>query len=248
MQFPDGWMLLHIQRNLLCHLVIALGLIAAIAGCRQAPPEYVSHYTPSPATTQAPPGPAAVAIIGGSYTAGTVFGGMGRNGWPALTATRLGQQGIDIIPSVGAEDGSGYVTPGDDHRTVLADQIPMVVRPDDKLVVIFGSRSESDVPTEVLEPSVRHSLDAVQAAAPDAKIIVIGPVSTEPDPPENVLKSRDVARTEADSTGATFVDPIAEGWFLNLPDLIGPDGMHPTDAGHTYLADKIAPLISQQLQ
>mgnify|MGYP002623887115 CR=1 FL=1 len=47
--------------------------------------------------------------------------------------------------------------------------------------------------------------------------------------------------------GATFVDPIAEGWFVGRPELIGADGVHPTDAGHQYLADKIAPLIGARL-
>ena len=47
--------------------------------------------------------------------------------------------------------------------------------------------------------------------------------------------------------GATFVDPIAERWFVDRPDLIGRDGVHPTDAGHAYMADKIAPLIGAEL-
>ena len=41
--------------------------------------------------------------------------------------------------------------------------------------------------------------------------------------------------------GAAFVDPIAERWFVGQPGLIGADGVHPTDAGHEYMADKIAP-------
>ena len=79
------------------------------------------------------------------------------------------------------------------------------------------------------------------------EIVVIGPVWTDPDPPPDVLQTRDVIQTEAGSKGAIFVDPIAEGWFRDNPDLIGSDGVHPTDAGHAYMADKIAPLIAQQL-
>ncbi|MGA7055683.1 MAG: SGNH/GDSL hydrolase family protein, partial [Mycobacterium sp.] len=44
-----------------------------------------------------------------------------------------------------------------------------------------------------------------------------------------------------------FVDPIGDRWFVDRPDLIGADGVHPTDAGHAYLAAKIAPLIRMQL-
>jgi lysophospholipase L1-like esterase len=31
------------------------------------------------------------------------------------------------------------------------------------------------------------------------------------------------------------------------PELIGRDGVHPTDAGHSYMAQRIAPLIYGQL-
>jgi phospholipase/lecithinase/hemolysin len=44
-----------------------------------------------------------------------------------------------------------------------------------------------------------------------------------------------------------IVDPLTERWFVGRPDLIGADGVHPTDAGHAYMADKIAPLIRAQL-
>jgi len=40
-----------------------------------------------------------------------------------------------------------------------------------------------------------------------------------------------------------FIDPLVEGWFVGRPDLIGSDGVHPNDAGHAYLAAKIARLI-----
>lgn len=52
---------------------------------------------------------------------------------------------------------------------------------------------------------------------------------------------------QAQLAGATFVDPIAARWFVSRPDLIGADGVHPTDAGHAYMAGKIAPLIGTQL-
>jgi lysophospholipase L1-like esterase len=62
-----------------------------------------------------------------------------------------------------------------------------------------------------------------------------------------VLQIRDILDTAALAAGAAFVDPLTERWFVGMPDLIGADGVHPTDAGHAYLADKIAPLIRAQL-
>jgi lysophospholipase L1-like esterase len=62
-----------------------------------------------------------------------------------------------------------------------------------------------------------------------------------------MLMIRDVLNAAARAAGAAFVDPIGDRWFVDRPDLIGPDGVHPNDAGHEYLADKIAPLIRIQL-
>jgi lysophospholipase L1-like esterase len=237
-------------------IVFVLCLIASVTACQHTPPEYVSHYTPSPTaqsvSTQAalsdPQAPAAeVAIIGDSYTGGTAIGGQGPDGWPALVTARLRQQGIDIAPSVEAENGSGYASPGANLGDMFSDQIPKVVRQNDRVVVIFGSGGDPAVPPDQLQPAVRQTLDAVRAAAPQAKIVVIGPASTNPDPSPDLLATRDVEKTEADATGAVFVDPIAAAWFKDRPELVGPDGTSPTDAGHAFMADQIAPIIAQQL-
>lgn len=237
--------------------VFLLLLIAAVTGCEHAPPEYVSRYTP-PASPGAPPPPvaaggapadaAAVAVIGDSYTEGTAFGGEGPDGWPALVAAQLRRQGIDIVPFVEAEEGSGYVTPGINEGNVFSDQISKVVRPNERVVIVFGSRGDSDVTADQLQPAVRQTLDQISAAAPQARLVVIGPVSTNPDPPPTMLEARDVLRTETQSMGAEFVDPIEDGWFGDRPDLIAPDGTHPNDAGHAYMAEKIAPLIAQEMR
>ena len=47
-----------------------------------------------------------------------------------------------------------------------------------------------------------------------------------------MLQIRDVLSAAAAAAGAAFVDPIADRWFVDRPDLIGADGVHPTDAGH----------------
>jgi lysophospholipase L1-like esterase len=236
------------------NVLLVLWLVALVTGCQHEPPPYVSRYTPSssteaaaPASKEALPAAAAVAIIGDSYTGGTATGGQGSDGWPALVTARLRQQGIDIAASVAADDGSGYATPGIGLGDTFSDQIPKVVRQDDRLVVIFGSGADPAVPPDQLQPAVRQTLDAVRAAAPKAKAVVIGPTSTNPDPSASLLQTRDVIRTEADATGAVFVDPIAARWFINRPDLLGPNGNVPTDAGHSFMADQIAPIVVQQL-
>jgi hypothetical protein len=47
-----------------------------------------------------------------------------------------------------------------------------------------------------------------------------------------VRNDRDVISTAVEVAGATFVDPLGEGWYVDQPGVIGVDGAHPTVAGH----------------
>lgn len=79
-------------------------------------------------------------------------------------------------------------------------------------------------------------------------MLVIGPVwgLTDQIPP-GVSEARDEIRAQATAFGATFVDPIAEAWFADHPEMLSSSAGRVNDAGHYYLAEKIAPLIVQQL-
>ena len=226
---------------------VVLCLLVALTGCNHQPPEYVSRYT-APVSAPPPPPPTPVAIIGDVYTSGSEMGEYGAHGWPALVTAQLQQQGITIDPKVGAQDGSGYVAVGHVHDRVFADRVPEVVRPDTKVVVLFGSANDMETPADELTTAVGNTLAAAKTAAPAARLLVIGPAWGDTYAPQELLAVRDIVQAGAEAAGATFVDPITEGWFTDQADLIGVDGITPTAAGHTYLADKIGPFIALQLQ
>ena len=121
------------------------------------------------------------------------------------------------------------------------------VRADDNLVVFFGSRNDEPVDPQRFPGMAANTFQMARRSAPGAKLLVIGPPWPTAAPPQAVLRIRDNLRDQAFAAGAVFVDPIAQGWFVGRPDLIGPDGVHPTDGGHAYMAVKIAPLIYDQL-
>lgn len=187
-----------------------------------------------------------VAVIGDSYTSGSVEGGQGAAGWTELTWQMLARSGVRIVADVAAEGGAGYGVPGN-RGSVFRDLAARAVRPDDALVVFFGSRNDQDADAAQLPTMIRDTFDLARQVAPEAKLLVIGPPWPTADVPDTVLRVRDILSFEAYAVGAEFVDPIADGWFVGAPDLIGGDGVHPTDAGHAYLADKIEPLIQTQL-
>jgi len=113
--------------------------------------------------------------------------------------------------------------------------------------VFFGSRNDQPVDPQLFSALALETLRLARFAAPSAQVLVIGPPWPTTCVPPELLVIRDSLRDQAAAVGAMFVDPIAEGWFIGRPDLIGQDGIHPTDAGHVYMAERIAPLIYGQL-
>lgn len=187
-----------------------------------------------------------ISVIGDSYTTGGDEGGTGTKGWPTQVWRALTQHGIAVTPTVAAEGGAGYCTRGD-RGSVFEDLAVRAVKPTDVLVVFFGSRNDMAVDPTRLSVAMYGTFTLARQIARSAKFLVIGPAWPTADPPPAVRRIRDVLGYQAELAGATFVDPIAARWFVGAPDLIGADGVHPNDAGHTYLATKLAPLIGAQL-
>lgn len=186
-----------------------------------------------------------IAVVGDSYTAGTAAGGRGPQSWPQTMGHLLAAHGMQIDADVQAEGGAGYAHIGERGATFQS-LTARAVHDDDELVVFFGS--VNDVPMDPLYPvTVARTFRLARTLAPDARFLVIGPVWPSADPPPELFEVRDNLRSEATMAGARFVDPVAAHWLAGHPELIGPDRIHPNDAGHVYLAKKIAPLVVREL-
>ena len=187
-----------------------------------------------------------IAVIGDSYTAGSAEGGNGPNGWPVLAGQLLAREGVEVDADIAAEGGAGYGQRGS-RGNIFQDLTAQAVRRNDVLVVFFGSRNDEPADPQTFPALAAGTFRLARFGAPGAKLLVIGPPWPTASPPPAVLKIRDSLRDQAALAGAAFIDPITEGWFVGRPNLIGLDGVHPTDAGHAYLAEKIAPIIFDQL-
>ncbi|KAA0108807.1 SGNH/GDSL hydrolase family protein [Mycolicibacterium sp. P9-22] len=187
-----------------------------------------------------------VAVVSDSYTTGTDLGGLGANGWPALAWRMLADQGRPVTADVAAEGRAGYGVRGD-HNSTFGDLTARAVRPDDALVVFFGSRN--DQPVDALEVAglARNAFELARRRAPTARLLVIGPPWPTADVPVRITQIRDALALVAMASGARFVDPLVERWFVGRPELIAIDGVHPTDTGHRYLAERISALIAAEL-
>jgi len=187
-----------------------------------------------------------IAVIGDSYTTGTDEGGLFPRSWTARVWQALSARGVRIAADVAAEGKAGYGVRGD-HGSIFEDLLSIAVKPADVLVVFFGSRNDQGVDPRLLAKRARDTFAQARRFAPSARLLVIGPPWPTADVPAPMLQVRDVLNVAARAAGAAFVDPIGERWLVNRPDLIGPDGVHPNDAGHEYLASKLAPLIRMHL-
>jgi hypothetical protein len=231
---------MRVSASRLATFLISVALLAGLA--LNAPS---MRTTPYDALTAGSP-VTRIAVIGDSYTNGTAIGGQGAKAWPTLAWMTLARRGMQVAADVAAEGRAGYGVRGD-QGNLFGDLTPRVVKPDDALVVFYGSRNDQGIDPNVLSGQIFNALSQARGIAPNARLLVIGPPWPTPDGPPAVLQIRDVLSFQSMIAAATFVDPIAAGWFMDRPDLIGPDGVHPTDAGHAYMADKIAPLIGDQL-
>lgn len=191
--------------------------------------------------------PNRIAVIGDSYTSGYQDTGRGPANWTALAWQNLAGRGMDVIADVAAEGGAGYGVRGN-HGSLFGDLTAHAVHPDDDVLVFFGSRNDQDADPTQLDRLIADTLGLARRTAPGARILVIGPPWPTADVPGSVWRIRDLLNNDAAVVGARFVDPLAEQWFVGRPDLIGPDGVHPNNAGQVYLSEKIAPLIAAELE
>jgi lysophospholipase L1-like esterase len=172
-------------------------------------------------------------------------GGNGPANWTEVARQLLAADGYPVDLSVLGLSGSGYVRVGGTGMT-FTEAITGAVTDQTQLVVVFGSINDGSIGSAEVASSAALALQRIDRAAPQALVMIIGPQWIDGNPPANLLAIRDaLATTVAAHPRASFVDPLAEGWFDGaFVSLIGNDGLHPTDAGHRHLAELIAPRMA----
>ena len=112
----------------------------------------------------------------------------------------LAQDGVRIAADVAAEGRAGYGVHGD-HGSVFEDLTATAVKPDDALVVFFGSRNDQGVDPGLLADRVCEHFRSGAPVAPSARFLVIGPPWPTADVPEPMLQIRDVLNAAAAGRG-----------------------------------------------
>jgi len=119
--------------------------------------------------------------------------------------------------------------------------LPRVVESDPDIVVVSGGRN--DLQREHVEQAVTAFYDEVRRQLPDVRLIVTSPLWDDSPTPDALLALREHVAAAAENAGAEYLD--LGDLFLDRPDLIAYDDLHPNEEGLALIARRIDELLAR---
>jgi lysophospholipase L1-like esterase len=229
-------------------LILLAVLAVAVAGFAvmrpldkpPAPVPAAATYTPAPVEIKH----AKVAVfVGDSLTVGSGVTQV-PNRWSTLVSNYFGWGEVNL-----AQGGTGFVRTGamESCKQTFCPAFPArvadIVKADPDVVVVLGGRNDAPLLTEDVYPAVKKFYSSLRKALPKTPIIAVSSFWDDDPTPESVPALNDVIKAEVTAVKGTFID-VGE-LYAGKPNLIGKDGVHPTDAGYALLAKTIETQIEK---
>lgn len=218
-------------------LVVVLGLWRPLAAPTKPVAAASDPAALSPAALTLPDSPR-VLVFGDSWTWGAAASDP-TSGYAYLVADLIGGETI-----VNGEPGSGYLRQGRFGHTYGERIAALDPASAPDAVIIQGSINDRKLGAPGYREAVTAAWDALAQTYPDATIIVLGPA------PHHLPIGKGTARIDRDlrdlaaARGWWYISPIEQAWITeaNYRDVIDVEvgNKHPSDAGHRYLADRLA--------
>jgi lysophospholipase L1-like esterase len=227
-------------------------------------------YLPPGASMWKPATPARrIMVLGDSIPGGSNMNtGGGQGTWFPRAARLLGYR--DAWNE--ALGQTGYIAAG--STATLGTRAPIDVIPHNPdVLVIFAGYNDVGGSQSAISSAAASLYSAIQSGLPNCRTYVIGCWSPTGSPGSSITNTDTTLRTAAAAAGLPFISPISGSvynaagtliathgpWITgtgrvgattgsgNADTYIGTDAVHPTDAGHKYLADRVVAAI-QELQ
>ena len=207
----------------------------SVAGAADVAPAPGTSASPTPLVAD---GPSSVTFLGDSWTEGV--GATAARGYAVLAGEQLGWE-YDLL----GVSGSGYSLRGKDGvRGSFGERVDETVATGADVIVVQGSLNEHRSTLEALAPAARETLGRLRAATdPAVRIVVLGAAYNPGVPAGTIDAINAVIRVAAAQAGVEFVDVAAENWSDPADPGIWFDPIHPNDAGHQRIADRLVPLL-----
>lgn len=175
-----------------------------------------------------------LAVLGASFAAGTGAGSP-RQAWPEVLADTIGWRVV-----VSANPGAGFVAGGARSLGPLSRLLPKLDLPHlhPALVIIQSGHNDVGAPPALLRAGVEQLIRLVRMESPTSAIAVLTVFPTGDHPAQAVwdTDAEIVAATHSADPHAVVFDPLVSKW--HFPRLA--DGLHPTTAGHRWIAGELA--------
>ncbi|WP_345558391.1 SGNH/GDSL hydrolase family protein [Nonomuraea rosea] len=207
----------------------------ALSGCSGA----VAGSTParSPVTPAVPARQVAPVLmfVGDSFTVGSGPVPAWRT-YASETGRLLGWQ-----PVIAGAGGTGYLNGGRVGRTFQRSfEVELAWRPQPDVLVLSGGHNDQRWSTVRVGRAAERLVEDVRAHWPGTRIVMVGPIWLD-GAPAKAYRVRDALARAAGREGVPFLDPMRERWVTGRPsDVMLPDGVHPTAAGHERIAAWLA--------
>jgi acyl-CoA thioesterase I len=216
-------------------VLIALGVLLVFGSVTTAEAAVVTDLALS-----APPRPL-LAVVGASFSAG-VGAGSPRNAWPEVVARTVGWR-----LAVSADSGAGYVNPGLGHRgpfARLAANLDLR-RLHPAVVIIQGGHDDIGEPPSLVSQRVIQLIHLVRTASPESRIdlITVFYAGNRPSAAAVAMDTTIVTAARQADPGITVFDPLTGHWQFPR----SADHLHPSPAGHRWIADHLIPTLRRQV-
>lgn len=235
-------MALAIAGALAVAVAVTLGITRPWLPPAETPPVAAAEGGISPAALTLPEDPE-VLVFGDSWTYGSAAT-VPTDGYAYRLARLI--PGDTVVRGV---RGSGYQKPGLDGPDFLTRVADLEQWIDPDLIILQGSINDRRSDAASYPAAVNAVWDAMVAKYPGVPIVILGPAPHElPVGASTARIDRDLERLAA-ARGWWYISPVQEKWitdanYLQLID-VGAGRKHPTDAGHAYLADKVAAALER---
>ncbi len=142
---------------------------------------------------------------------------------------------IELNPSV---PGLGFVNNRD---LIPNDLVELIVAEEPDVVIVTMGLNDNFLPAESaedLEKAISDDIDTFADELPDAHLVVVEPFWYSDDRPDTVETIIGWVKDAATQVDADYIAG-ASHWLEGHPEWMASDGIHPNDAGHAAIAERM---------
>ncbi len=224
-------------------LFVGLDLVQRDRGAERQAGAEAASYSPPPLSS---PQPRLVSVISDELAGAQPGSDAEQEGPPSWISIVPQRVSVRLSPFI--YPSSGYTIRGFDDDPNGSTFVTRAGRISDttSLAVFVGGAADRGRARTTISKAATTAYADVKEIAPQARVVVVGPVWPTADPPADVLAVRDALRTAAGVADATWVDPIGSRWLAGSSSQWDAETNQPTAAGQRQLGVLMTQVVQRE--